>query len=126
MKILFACIFSLLILAQVVASAEKDYTDFVKYLKQKITESPFKGSAYNRLAYITDTYGPRMWGSVVLEQVIHQMLNYAQEEQFENVRLESVSNFTKWVRGKESLTLLSPRPTPTKLGVTALGGSVAG
>ena len=87
MKILFASLFSLLILSQVVVSAEKDYTDLVKYLQQKIKESPFKGSAYNRLAYITDSYGPRMWGSVVLEQVIHQMLNYAQEEQFENIRL---------------------------------------
>lgn len=78
MKILFATVFALLILAQTVISAEKDYTDLVKYLKKRITESPFKGSAYNRLAYITDTYGPRMWGSFVLEQVIHQMLSYAQ------------------------------------------------
>ena len=56
----------LLILINQVESAEKDYTDFVKYLKQKITESPFKGEAYKRLAYLTDTYGPRMWGSNVL------------------------------------------------------------
>ena len=126
MKILFVFLFSMLILTQLVVSAEKDYTDFVKNLQQKIKESPFKGSAYNRLAYITDTYGTRMWGSVVLEQVIHQMLIYAQEEQFENVRLESVANFTKWVRGAESLTMLSPRPTQTKLSLTALGGSVAG
>lgn len=25
-----------------------------------------KHSAWNRLAYLTDTYGPRMWGSTVL------------------------------------------------------------
>jgi hypothetical protein len=56
----------LLIFINQVESAEKDYTDFVKYLKQKITESPFKGEAYKRLAYLTDTYGPRMWGSNVL------------------------------------------------------------
>ena len=78
MKILIFALLSLLIFSHVVAGAEKDYTDFVKYLQQKIKESPFKGSSYNRLAYITDTFGPRMWGSVVLEQVIHQMLNYAQ------------------------------------------------
>ena len=66
MKILFIALFSLLILTQTVISAEKDYTDFVKYLQQKIGQSPFKGSAYNRLAFITDTYGPRMWGSTVL------------------------------------------------------------
>ena len=56
----------LLISIKQVESAEKDYTDFVKYLKQKITENPFKGEAYKRLAYLTDTYGPRMWGSNVL------------------------------------------------------------
>lgn len=126
MKILFIAFLSILIFSQVVINAEKDYTDFVKTLQQKIKESPFKGSSYNRLAYITDTFGPRMWGSTVLEQAIHQMLNYAQEEQFENIRLESVSNFTKWVRGRESLILLSPRPTQTKLSLTALGGSVSG
>ena len=54
------------------------------------------------------------------------MMTYAQQEQFENIRLESVANFTKWVRGKEALTLLSPRPTSTKLSLTALGGSVSG
>jgi hypothetical protein len=51
--------------------AEKDYTDLVKSLQAKIKEAPFKGSSYDRLAYITDTYGPRMWGSSTLEQVIH-------------------------------------------------------
>ena len=46
-------------------------------LAQKIKQSPFKGSAYDRLAYITDTYGPRMWGSTVLEMVINHMLSEA-------------------------------------------------
>lgn len=54
------------------------------------------------------------------------MMYYAQEEQFDNIRLESVSNFTKWVRVKESLTMTSPRPVATKLSLTALGGSVSG
>lgn len=55
----------------VTASAvEKDYTEFVKNLQQKIQLPQFKGSAYERLAYITDSYGPRMWGSSTLEQVI--------------------------------------------------------
>lgn len=40
--------------------------------------------------------------------------------------MEPVSNFTKWVRGAESLTLITPRPTRTKLALTALGGSVSG
>jgi hypothetical protein len=47
-------------------AAEKDYTNFVLDLKNKIQQKPWKYSAYDRLAYITDTYGPRMWGSVSL------------------------------------------------------------
>jgi hypothetical protein len=45
---------------------------------------------------------------------------------FDNVHLEQVKNFTKWVRGTETLTLLQPRPLPFKLTVIGLGGSVAG
>lgn len=30
-------------------------------------------SSWNRLAYLTDTYGPRMWGSEVLEMAIDEM-----------------------------------------------------
>lgn len=77
MKALLIAILSLLIFTQAVISEEKDYTDFVKYLQEKINQTPFKGSAYKRLAFITDTYGPRMWGSTVLEQVIQQMMSYA-------------------------------------------------
>jgi len=39
------------------------------------------------LAYITDTYGPRMWGSATLEQVIYEMQSMAVAEGFENVHL---------------------------------------
>lgn len=40
--------------------------------------------------------------------------------------MEAVSNFTKWVRGEEQLTLYDPRPVPQKLSLIGLGGSVAG
>ena len=124
MKILL--VFCLLIALLSAVSVEKDYTNFVKDLKDKIGKAPFKGSAYNRLAYITDTYGPRMWGSMSLEQCIYEIASMASKEGFDNVRLEPVKNFTKWVRGVESLTLLEPRPKPSKLDVIGLGGSVSG
>ena len=50
----------------------------------------------------------------------------AEKEGFENVHLENVSNFTKWVRGHEELTLYEPRPVPQKLGVIGLGRSISG
>jgi carboxypeptidase Q len=47
-------------------------------------------------------------------------------EGFDNIRLEPVANFTKWVRGVEQLTLYDPRPVPQKLELIGLGTSIAG
>lgn len=117
-KIAIVCL-----LLVVAAMGETDYTPIVNDLKVKITQAPWKHSSWDRLAYLTDTYGPRMWGSVVLEKAIDEMKKQATDVGFENVRLEPVSDFTKWVRGKESLRLLTPRDT--KLDVIGLGGSVS-
>ena len=117
---------SCLLLAVLAAAVEKDYTDFVVDLSSKIKQAPWKHAAYDRLAYLTDTFGPRMWGSMVLEQAIYELASMASKAGFENVRLEQVKNFTKWVRGKESLTLYEPRPNPTHLDLIGLGGSVSG
>lgn len=116
----------LLCLVSATFSAEKNYTDFVLSLKDKIQQEPYKHSAYERLAFIVDTYGSRMWGSAALEKVILEMFYEAHDTGFDKIELEPVSNFTKWVRGEESLTLMSPRPYPTKLDVIGLGGSVSG
>lgn len=48
------------------------------------------------------------------------------EVKFDDSRLEPVNNFTKWVRGHEYLTLLSPRLIPQKLSMIGLGTSVSG
>ena len=66
-----------LALLQPVLSAEKNYTDFVNDLKVKMKTTEYKGASYDRLAYIVDTYGPRMWGGVALEQVIYEMASAA-------------------------------------------------
>jgi carboxypeptidase Q len=120
--LLLACLIIMLV------SAEKDYTELVKFLKANIEDQkgPFYHSAFSRLAYISDTYGPRMWGSETLEMVISEMASMASKEGFDNIRLEPVQNFTKWIRGKESLTLFSPRPTPQKLNLIGLGKSISG
>ena len=61
----------------------------VKLLKSNIENKTgiFYHSAYERLAYITDTYGPRMWGSQALEMVILEIAAMASKEGFNNVRL---------------------------------------
>lgn len=91
-----------LILAQV-GCEEKNYTSIVNQLQASIQNQTglFYHSAYERLAYISDTYGPRLWGSEALESVILEMYKMAKEEGFDDVHLEAVKNFTKWVRGDE-------------------------
>jgi carboxypeptidase Q len=120
-------LFILLLLIQLF-SAEKNYTSLIQDLQSAINNSrlPYNHYAYNELAYVVDTFGPRLWGSSNLEYVIDHMHKLAISEGFDNIRKEPVVNFTKWVRGKEYLTLLSPRPFPTKLAVTSLGFSVQG
>mgnify|MGYP001163349035 CR=1 FL=1 len=91
---------TILLLCSQVYTAEKNYTTFVNEIKQKITEPSYKHSAWNRLAELTDNFGPRMWGSNVLEMAIDWMKKQAEQIGFENIRLEPVTDFTKWVRGK--------------------------
>ena len=79
----------LLVLLLTAASAEKDYTDLVKYFKIQIEDKAgiYYHSAFNRLAYISDTYGPRLWGSQTLEMVISEIATMASKEGFDNIRL---------------------------------------
>jgi len=106
---------------------KEKYTEIMSLLNSTVSANPdFKHSAYNRLAYIVDTFGPRLWGSETLEIAMRELYNQIKTEGFENVKLEPVKDFIQWVRGEESLTLLSIRPTPTKLNVIGLGRSVGG
>jgi hypothetical protein len=65
--------FVILLLVLAVVYAEKDYTADVNKLKANILDQKqnFYHGAYNKLAYISDSYGPRLWGSKALETVIN-------------------------------------------------------
>lgn len=78
-------------------------------------------SAYERLAYLTDTFGPRFSGTVSLERAIDWILEEMERDGLENVRGEPVM-VPHWVRGKESLRLTAPRAR--ELPILGLGGSV--
>ena len=104
-----------------------DYTDILKLINNTVFLNPeFTNASYNRLAYVVDTFGPRLWGSANLEEVLKYMNNSMIEEGFENPRLEPVLDIPHWVRGEERLVLLSPHPTPTKIPMIGLGQSIGG
>jgi carboxypeptidase Q len=78
-------------------------------------------SAYNRLAELVDTFGPRPVGSTSLENAIDWIVAQMKRDGLENVHTEPVM-VPHWVRGRESATLLAPYRGP--LHILGLGRSV--
>ena len=78
--------------------------------------------AWNKLARLTDTFGNRLSGSASLERAIDWALTEMKADGLENVHAEPAM-VTHWVRGEESLTLVSPRSAPLR--ILGLGGSIA-
>ncbi len=79
-------------------------------------------SAYERLTLLVDQFGHRLSGSESLEQAIDWVIEGMKRDGLENVRGQPVQ-VPHWVRGDESLGLISPRPR--ELPMLGLGGSIA-
>lgn len=78
-------------------------------------------SAWERLAELGDTFGHRLSGSQALEDAIDWAVEEMKKDGLENVHKEPVK-VPHWVRGQESLEIVSPRRHP--LVVLGLGNSV--
>ena len=99
-------------------SVPADYQPEAHRLMQAATNSLF---GFTRLATMCDTFGPRFTGSKNLESAIDWCLAEMKNDGLQNVRGEEVI-VPRWVRGNESVELLSPRRR--KLPMLGLGGSV--
>ena len=86
-----------------------------------IGESVGSDAAWQRLAYLGDTFGPRLSGSPNLEAAIKWAAEEMQRDGLENVHLEPVT-VPHWVRGRESLEIVGRIPQP--LVMLGLGNSV--
>ena len=86
-----------------------------------VAESLSTRIAWNRLAQLTDGFGPRLSGSPGLDGAIRWTFEEMRKDGLENVRLEPV-RVPHWVRGPESLELTAPRAMP--LTMLGLGNSV--
>jgi carboxypeptidase Q len=102
--------------AQVAAVA--GYEDAAQRLVGTALEDP---TGWERLAYMVDTFGPRISGSVNLEMALDWILQRLGEDGLDGVRSQPVM-VPHWVRGQESLEMIQPRPR--QLPMLALGGSV--
>jgi carboxypeptidase Q len=88
-------------------------------LMQAETKSDF---AYQRLARLCDTFGPRFSGSTNLEAAINWTLAQMKSDGLENVHGEEAM-VPHWVRGAESAEMIAPRAR--RLPMLGLGGSIA-
>ncbi len=77
--------------------------------------------AWNKLEELCDDIGHRLSGSPELEQAIEWALDRMRKDGQENVRAEPVK-VPKWVRGRESLVMVSPRKY--EMAMLGLGMSV--
>jgi len=107
----------------VVARAQGDawLAPYRPVAEKLIAESQRTDFAWQRLAELTDTYGPRLSGSEGLERAIDWAVAQMKKDGLENVRKEPVM-IPKWVRGRESLELIDPIRQP--LPMLGLGNSV--
>jgi carboxypeptidase Q len=78
-------------------------------------------AAWQRLAYLGDTYGHRLSGSANLDAAIRWAVEEMKRDGLENVHTEPVK-VPHWVRGRESLEISGPIPQP--LVILGLGNSV--
>ena len=89
---------------------------------EKIIQAALENEAgFERLAELCDTFGPRFTGSQNLEDAIDWILEKMEEDGLANVHGEKVK-VPRWVRGKESMALISPHKK--EMHILGLGGSI--
>ncbi|MGE5359725.1 MAG: hypothetical protein ACM3NQ_11975, partial [Bacteroidales bacterium] len=79
-------------------------------------------AAWQRLAEMTDTFGPRLSGSPQLNAAIEWAAAEMRRDGLENVHTEPAM-VPHWVRGEERAEIV--RPVPQTLVMLGLGGSIA-
>jgi carboxypeptidase Q len=108
--------------ARAQSNGAESIADSYREVAQQLIDAALADSAaFERLTELTDGFGHRFSGSESLERALDWILEGMEKDGLENVHGESVP-VPHWVRGAESLELISPRRT--KLPMLGLGGSV--
>lgn len=105
------------------AAAAQDVIARYRAPADRIIEAALADSvAWNRIAELTERFGPRFSGSPNLEHAIDWIIERMKADGLDNVRGEPVM-VPRWVRGSESADLVQPRRQ--SLPMLGLGGSIA-
>ncbi len=119
MKILY--LFSLICLPILTYSQNEVFEKYKDAAARIMTAAYADTAAWERLAYMCDTFGPRLSGSDNLEKSIEWIYNEMKKDGLENVRKEPVL-ITNWSRGTEYCQLIEPRTD--NIPMLGLGGSI--
>ncbi len=112
-----------LVLAAGTVRAQPDPSAPYAEAAARIVEAALADStAFDRIALLADTFGPRFTGTPALEAAIDRVLDEMRADGLENVRGQPVT-VPVWVRGDESATLVTPSGD-VDLPMLGLGGSV--
>ena len=116
-------IFNFIILVFILSfTSANPIPDKYQKIANDIIEASLSDSlTYNRLAYLCDTFGPRLSGSTNLENAIDWILKAMKNDGFSNVSGERVTVPT-WIRGRESVRLI--KPFEADMAMLGLGGSI--
>ncbi len=105
-----------------IAAQSPSWLDPYRPIAQRlIADSQSNDATWQRLAELTDTFGPRLSGSDNLEKAIDWAVETMKKDGLVNVHKEPVM-VPKWVRGDESLELIAP--VRQKLPMLGLGDAV--
>ena len=100
-------------------SIKHNYSDIsLRIISEALSDS----TAYQRLAYLCDSFGPRLSGSKNLENSINWIIDEMKKDGFDRVEGQRVRVPT-WIRGDESVHIL--KPFKKELSMLGLGGSVS-
>jgi len=116
-----AALLALLVLLSVQLRADGWIDDYRAPATRLINEATRDHFAWDRLAVLTDTVGPRLSGSPNLDRAIAWASAEMTRDGLENVHTEKVL-VPKWVRGNESAEIVRPSRHP--LAMLGLGDSV--
>lgn len=106
---------------------QNNIDDVLKLLNETISKNPeYKEKAWNTAAYLSDTFGPRLWGSESLQYFTDEVINMMKNDGFEKYYKQEVPDTPVWKRGEEYLILKDPREVPTKIPMIGLGWSIGG
>jgi carboxypeptidase Q len=108
------------VLASALRASDNWLDEYRQPASRIIAAATANDDAWQRLALLTDTFGNRLSGSPALEATLRWAADEMKKD-FDDVRLDPVM-VPQWVRGAESLEVVTPYPTP--LTVLGLGNSV--